>query len=84
MSLNVPRTRDVKTTHPNVLFAGGCQSVAAAQSAVFVNTVLPHHVWRVVRPIVPFLGNSRAKKIKMVEMARPESRPADKTSNAKT
>ena len=49
-------------------------------SAVLMPTVLPHQVASVVSPIVPFLGYCRAKKMRMTEIATPESRPADRMS----
>ena len=43
-------------------------------------TVLPHHVWTLFAPIVPFLGYSRMKKMRTVETARPESSAAERMS----
>ena len=51
-----------------------------AASAVFALTVLPHQVRMFVSPIVPFAGYCRQKKMTMIEIARPESRPADRMS----
>ena len=49
-------------------------------SAVLTPTVLPHHVASVVAPIVPSLGYWSVKKIKMIAIATPASRPADRMS----
>lgn len=57
------------------------QREARFASAVLRLTVLPHQVIRFVAPIVPSLGYWRVKKMKkMIDTARPESRPADKMS----
>ena len=47
---------------------------------MFALTVLPHQVRMFVSPIVPFAGYCRQKKMTMIEIARPESRPADRMS----
>ena len=49
-------------------------------SAVLNETVLPHHVWIVLAPIVPFAGYCKMKKMRITETATPESSAADNTS----
>ena len=46
-----------QTSGPNLPLAGGGRSEVPFQSAVFLNTVLPHHCWIVSWPIMPFWGN---------------------------
>jgi len=48
-------------------------------SLVLAYTLLPHQVWMLVAPIVPFLGYWRMKKMRTEDTATPESRAADKT-----
>ena len=66
---------------PNVFPGGNALNAVEFASAVFKNTVLPHHVPKVFAPIVPFLGYSRMKKMSTVETATPESRAADRMSD---
>jgi hypothetical protein len=67
-------------THPKVEPSGNVKRGIAFPSAVAVKTVLPHHDWMVFSAIVPFLGYWRQKKIKMMDMAKPESMAAERTS----
>jgi hypothetical protein len=48
-------------------------------SRPFSYTVLPHHTATLVEPIVPVFGYWSVKKMKIVEMAVPESSAADNT-----
>lgn len=69
-----------RSTYPNLPLVGTDNKGNACPSAVFEKTVLPHHFWIVLIPIVPFSGNWRVKKIRMVDMATPQSMAADRTS----
>ena len=53
---------------------------APSPSALLNETVLPHQVWIVLRPMWPLSGYCRIKKIRIAEIATPESRAADNTS----
>ena len=71
-------------SYPNVSPGASEINGIMLPSALLNETVLPHHVWIVFSPMLPFLGYWRMKKIRIAETATPASKAADKTSTTCT
>lgn len=65
-------------TYPNVPFT--VHSGIPFASAVFWNTMLPHHLSTLFSPIDPLSGYCRQKNTRTMEHATPESSAAERTS----